>query len=140
MKNNTLRASVPYAPGSIGAEAGDPMRLAAMAPRAIDQIGNSPAEEFERKADALEAEAKKIADKMRELAGVIRAHTEIANTRVAAFCALMTDVHGEVRGLEVKIGGQAQQQEQPADDGAPVPAFLGKGPRAGELPDVGALN
>lgn len=137
MRTNERRlpAAVPFSPGTDG-DASNPARLAVITPMSVERIGSAAAEGLEQKADQLEAEARIVADKLRELAAAVRGHTEIANARVAAFCTMQAGVLETVVGLEARISGRAGEADDGADE---VPRFLKKGPADGEA-DAAALN
>lgn len=128
MKSTELKKS-PYAPGANGSGTSDPVRLATITMRAVDEIGEGAAAEIEKTAAAIEAGAKEKADKLRQLAEAVRAQSRIAAEHVADFCERSTTVFETISGLEAKIAGRGTEG---GDDGEPVPAFLGKGPHAGE--------
>lgn len=166
MKNTELKPRDPYAPGANGSGTSDPVRLATITMRAVDEIGNATAAGFEQIATAIEAaaheEAKNMrayaaeltretekgaaaieagakaeAERLRQLAAATRGRSSIESERVSDFCTMSKTVLEGIRDLEVQIVGRP---EAGADDGEEVPRFLKKGPANGATADMTALN
>lgn len=83
----------------------DPIALAGMTVRAVDQIGEAAAAEIERAACELQDRAAEIALKLRELAAAMRERSRIAGERVAEFVDQFTIVVETVRILQSKLHG-----------------------------------
>lgn len=75
----------PYAPTSA-----DPLRMAALTTKAVDQIGEAAAAEIEQAAAAVLKEAEDIAAKLRRMADAFREQTKIASAAVNEFCGRST--------------------------------------------------
>ncbi len=75
---------------------------------AVDQIGSATSDQIRHTAETIEAEAKSIADKLRELADAFDEQTRIASEKVSAFCLKMASARNMVRGLESEIAAKAE--------------------------------
>jgi hypothetical protein len=106
----------------------DPMRLASVTLKAVDQIGAGAGDEIDRAAAQIEAGAKEIADLLRELSAAVRDHCAIAAERVSAFCERSNEVLGTIRGLKDRISAQVEPADAKTNGhGDPVPSFLRNG-------------
>jgi hypothetical protein len=117
----------------------DPLRLAGVTIRAVDQIGAVAAEEIERAADELGRRSNEIINDVRKLADSIRSHTKATRDRVSDFCDKATSIVEGVRELQEKLrpGEPGSQQEQTAEIELPLPkaARQGLGNGHDPLPD-----
>lgn len=142
----------PYAPGGNGTGTSDPLRLATITMRAVDEIGEGAAAnieataqaiesgakeeatrmrqagellraEIEKAAAAIETDGKGKAEKMRQLALAVRGQSRIESERVAGFCARVTTIFETISGLEAKLGG-VEEAEPEGDPGDATPKFL----------------
>lgn len=91
----------------------DPIQMAGLTVRAVDQIGAAASEEIEKAAQELVAEAQKVADNLHELAAAIREHSRIAGEHVAAYCAHSTNVLETVRKLQEGLKAEKPKTEKP---------------------------
>jgi hypothetical protein len=71
--------------------------------------------------------ADEIAEKPRELAEAIKAHSKVAHEHISTFCDKATSMLDGIRNLQQGIGTLAQDPKVPPapDD---IPAFLKSGP------------
>jgi hypothetical protein len=108
----------------------DPMRLASATVQAVDRIGAATSEEIERTADEIMRGATEIAEKLRALASAIREHSKIANEHVSDFCDKATSVLEGVRDLQLKLEINKDEVKDcdAAEDAAPLPSLIRKGP------------
>jgi hypothetical protein len=81
----------------------DPLALAGVTVQAVDQIGAHAAHEIEDAADALEAKAAEIGERLRKLAAAMREHSRIASEHVGDFCTRATTVIGGMRELQERL-------------------------------------
>jgi hypothetical protein len=81
----------------------DPLALAGVTVQAVDQIGAHAAHEIEDAADALEAKAAEIGERLRKLAAAMREHSRIASEHVEDFCGRATTVIEGVRALQERL-------------------------------------
>jgi hypothetical protein len=82
----------------------DPLQMAHLTVRAVEQIGSAASDEIEKLAAGLLAEAANVAARLRELAGAVREHSKIAGEHVAAYCDLSKNVLETIRGLQEGLG------------------------------------
>jgi methyl-accepting chemotaxis protein len=87
-------------PMTIGEIMADPIQMAGLTVRAVEQIGSAASAEIDKAAQELLAEAQKVADNLHDLAEAIREHSRIAGEHVAAYCAHSTNVLETVRKLQ----------------------------------------
>ncbi len=113
-----------YAPGGFH-NSNDPIRVADMISKAVDQIGEDAADQIEKTAAAIEAAAKEKADKLRVLANAMREHTRMAAADIAEFSAKTTSVFQTIHGLQAKITGEEEKAEP--EDREELPKFLQNG-------------
>lgn len=78
----------------------DPIQMAELTVRAVDQIGAAASAEIDKAAEELISESQKVAEKLHDLAAAIREHSRIAGEHVAAYCAHSTNVLETVRKLQ----------------------------------------
>lgn len=83
----------------------DPIRLASVTVKAVDQIGEAAAAEIEDAAAQLEAAAAEIGTKLRSLAKAVRDHSRIAGEHVEGFCNRSTAVIETVRAMQARLDG-----------------------------------
>jgi hypothetical protein len=114
-----------YAPMNL-----NPLRLADVTIKAVDQLGVVIADEIEKTAGDIMRGANEIASKLHEWANVIRQRTEIANQQVESFCARATSMFGAVVELREQLGLNDHESEvdEAEDQLLPMPEFLRKGP------------
>jgi hypothetical protein len=107
-----------------------PIRLASATIQAVDQLGAAAADEIERTADQVMCSAAEVATKLRELAGAIHHHSEIANEHVAKFCSKATSIFESAVELQQRLRakGYAATAEVAHDESLEVPGFMRKGP------------
>jgi hypothetical protein len=84
-------------------EDANPLRLAGVTVKAVDQIGLAVREEVAETADGIVRGANEVADNLRMLAITIREHSKIAGEHVADFCNRATAVLDGVRDVEAKL-------------------------------------
>jgi hypothetical protein len=99
----------------------DPVRLAGITVRAVDQIGDCCAEELEKAAEEVMAGAKKVADELRELALAVRDHSREQAKALSTYCDTAVDVLGNARDMRTKLGLAPQTEDN-------LPAIAKKGP------------
>ncbi len=105
-----------YAPGSASTH------ISEVTVAAVDKIGSDTSDRMRHTAETIEADAKRVADKLRELADAFDEQTRIASEKISGFCLKMASARSVITSLETEIKGQP---EMPAiDDGAPSPEFL----------------
>lgn len=112
-----------------GPGGGDPLRLAAMTPKAVEAIGQRTAAELREQADRLEADAKEVADRIRFFADKLEEQSKQASEAVTVFTNKAADVLETIRGLEAKLQAgittvTTVEIHAEADDGKPIPKFL----------------
>lgn len=88
---------------------------------AVDKIGNATSEQIRHTADQIEAEAKEIGDKLRQLADAFDEQTRLASEKISGFCLRMSAARAMARGLEEQISERVVGAK---DDGEPSPEFL----------------
>jgi hypothetical protein len=97
----------------------DPIRLASVTIKAVDQIGITTSDEIENTAEELMHGAAEIAERLRELAKAIREHSRIANGHVAGFCEKATSVLEGVRILQDKLLDGEERTKTEANEHVP---------------------
>ena len=98
--------------------------------QAVDQIGAITASEIGITAEELMLGATEIADRLGQLAGAIREHTEIANQHVEDFCSKATSVFEGIVELQarLRLNASEPEAEKAEDEILPVPEFLSARP------------
>jgi hypothetical protein len=91
----------------------DPIALAGITMKAVDQIGESAAVEIEEAAIQLETAAGEVAANLRKLATAVRAHSRIAGEHVEEFCNRSTTVIETIRTLQARLDGTADEEDAP---------------------------
>ena len=89
--------------------ASDPVEMATLTVRAVDQIGAAAASEIEKAANALEQRASEIAEKLRNLAAAVREHSQLAGASVSEFCEKSTSVIETIRALQERLDRRREQ-------------------------------
>ena len=93
----------------------DPVAMANLMPRAVEQISETAALAIEQHAAEIEAEAKKIADGLRELAAKYRDRGKVASDHVMGFCEVSVDLLKAVEDWQLKLvePGEALEPDLP---------------------------
>ena len=94
--------------------ASDPLRLAGVTVKAVNQIGAEAAAEIDQAAAAFEEGAAEVTAKLRELATAVREHSRIAGEQVEQFCGKATNVIEGLRALRERL-------DRPGANGAHAP-------------------
>lgn len=81
----------------------DPSKIVSIITRTVDQIGDGAAEEIERVAAQLEADAKDKADALRRFASSMREKTRSASADIAAFSSKANDIFTSIGALEARV-------------------------------------
>lgn len=92
-------AVLPPAPNPVA----DPDKVSDLVSRAVDQIGDGAADELERAADEIMAEATAKAERIRKFALAMREQTRIAAAEISEFCAKSSSVVATIQGLQEKL-------------------------------------
>lgn len=87
-----------YAPKTV-----DPLAIARITIKAVDQIGERAAAEIDEAATQLRAGAEEVAGRLEQLAEAIREHSRIASEHTACFVGKATQVLETVRALDAGL-------------------------------------
>lgn len=111
----------------------DPLRLAGVTVRAVDQIGKAASDEIQRAADELGRSANETIDEIRKLADSIRSYTKATSDRVFDFCDKTTSIVEGVRELHDKLraGERPLQKEGIAENELSLAKVARKAPGNG---------
>lgn len=119
----TAPAISAYAPGAS-------THVSEMTVAAVDKIGTDTSDRLRHTAQTIVDEARKVADKLIELADAFDEQTRIASEKVSHFCLKMASARAVVIGLDGEIKGKVVETV-PDDDGKPSPSFLHETDAAG---------
>jgi hypothetical protein len=106
-----------YAPKTV-----DPLKIAKITIKAVDQIGEHAATEIDAAATQIRAGAEEVAGKLEQLAEAIREHSRIASEHTACFVGKATQVLETVRALDAGLRQKNGETNGRDHEGRPSPA------------------